>query len=367
MTDCSRCEVLPTPRNVTGGTLYIAPPLAQIRSTLRRILQDAGITFEERSDGTLAVKLTPGDLQKLSDLFREGLSEGELKDSRVLLLKEGSQPALSDLMKTQDLATFTASVQGEWLLDILRKEKLVTYFQPIISVSSTPEVFAYECLLRGLDEKGGLVSPGRMFSTAKAAGLLFYLDRAARLRAIETSTEQGLDTEVFINFNPTSVYDPVYCLQSMVGAIDKSFSLTPERIVFEVTESEEIKDSRHLLNILNFYRESGFRVALDDLGAGYGSLNLMEKLRPDFVKLDIDLVRDVDTDSYKARIAAKLLELARDLGVRVVAEGVETEGQWRWLQDNGADYAQGFFFARPAFPPPVPANISQSTVRSRLF
>ena len=353
MKNCSRCEALPTARNGIGGTLYIAPPLAHTQGTIRRILRDSGIMSGERSDGLLAVELAPGTLEKLSDLLRGGLSEGELKDSRVLLLERGVQPSLSDLVNTQDLGTFTAGVQGEWLLDILREKRLVTYFQPIVSVSDTPEIFAYECLLRGLDKSGGLVNPGRMFSTAKAAGLLFHLDRAARLLAIETSTDQNLDTEVFINFNPTSIYDPVYCLQSTMSVVDKSSDVLPERIVFEVTESEEVKDSRHLLEILNFYRESGFRVALDDLGAGYGSLNLMEKLRPDFIKLDIDLIRDVDTDHYKARVAAKLLELARELEVRVVAEGVETRGQWRWLQDNGADYAQGFFFARPAFPPPV--------------
>lgn len=337
--------------------MYIAPPLAHTRGTLRRLLRDSGIPFDVREDN-LAVKFGPGDLQEFSGLVREGLSEEELKDSRVLLMEKEAQPALSDLLKTQDLGTFTAGVQGEWLLDILREKRLAVHFQPIVSVSDASEVFAYECLLRGLAENGDLVSPGRMFDTARAAGLLFNLDRAARLRAVEVSSEQKLATRVFINFNPTSIYDPVYCLRSTMNIIDESPDVLPANIVFEVTESEEVKDSRHLLNILNFYRESGFRVALDDLGAGYGSLNLMEKLRPDFVKLDLDLVRDVDTDPYKARIAAKLLELARDLDVRVVAEGVETEGQWRWLQNHGADYAQGFFFARPAFPPPVPAIVT---------
>ncbi len=98
-------------------------------------------------------------------------------------------------------------------------------------------------------------------------------------------------------------------------------------------------------------------MALDDLGAGYSSLNLLASLRPDFVKLDVGLVRDVDRDPYRTAIAAKLLDLAKDLGVIVVAEGVETEEQWRWLVAHGADLAQGFFFARPASPPPVPATV----------
>ena len=95
-----------------------------------------------------------------------------------------------------------------------------------------------------------------------------------------------------------------------------------------MTESEKIEDDRHLRKILDFYRKSGFRIALDDLGSGYGSLNRLAALRPDFVKLDMSLVQDVDQDPYLAAIASKLLELAEDLGVSVVAEGVETEEQW---------------------------------------
>ena len=120
-----------------------------------------------------------------------------------------------------------------------------------------------------------------------------------------------------------------------------------------MTKSEAIQDSKLLRNILDFYRKGGFRVALDDLGSGYGSLDLLDALRPDFAKLDMSLVREVD--SYRAAIASKLLELAKDLGVAVVAEGIETEEQWRWLVARGADFAQGYFFARPAFPPPLPA------------
>ncbi len=124
-----------------------------------------------------------------------------------------------------------------------------------------------------------------------------------------------------------------------------------------MTESEEIKDQKRLKRILDSCRESGFKVALDDLGAGYSSLNLLSSLRPDFVKLDASLIRDVDCDPYRAMIASRLLKLAKDLGVTVVAEGVETEEQWLWLITHGVDFVQGFFFGRPASPPPVPTPL----------
>ena len=102
------------------------------------------------------------------------------------------------------------------------------------------------------------------------------------------------------------------------------------------------------------YRQAGFRVALDDLGAGYGSLNLLSQLRPDFVKLDMKLVRDVHLDPYKAGITSQLLEMARKLGIATVAEGIESAGELDWFRDHGVDFVQGFYIARPASPPPRP-------------
>ena len=95
-------------------------------------------------------------------------------------------------------------------------------------------------------------------------------------------------------------------------------------------------------------------MALDDVGAGYNSLTLLTRLRPDFVKLDMELTRGVDRDRYKARVVGKLLEMARDIGARTVVEGVETDGEWVWARAHGADFVQGYLFARPATPPPVP-------------
>jgi EAL domain-containing protein (putative c-di-GMP-specific phosphodiesterase class I) len=176
----------------------------------------------------------------------------------------------------------------------------------------------------------------------------------------------GLESDIFINFNPTSIYDPAYCLKSTIGAIERS-ELSSDRVVFEITESEYVRDDRHLRNILDFYRRSGFKIALDDLGAGCSSLNLLAALRPDFVKLDARLDQDVDHGYYRAAIASKLLELAKDLAICVIAEGVETEEQWRWLSDNGADLAQGYLFARPVFPPlPISVKFAQPEPLSRV-
>ena len=205
--------------------------------------------------------------------------------------------------------------------------------------------------MRGENKDGTLISPGRLYDVARQSDMLFHLDRASRLCHIRNVIRHEVQTNVFINFNPTAIYDPEYCLKTTVQAIRRS-KLVPSRIVFEVVESDEV-DAKRLPKIVDFYRREGFRVALDDLGAGFSSLNLLSTLRPDFVKLDMELVRNVDTDSYKASVARKLLEMAGELGVETVAEGIETAGEAQWWAEYGATYLQGYFFAKPAPIPPV--------------
>jgi EAL domain-containing protein (putative c-di-GMP-specific phosphodiesterase class I) len=129
--------------------------------------------------------------------------------------------------------------------------------------------------------------------------------------------------------------------------------IEPENFVFEVVESDEILDINALITILACCRDVGCRVALDDLGAGHSSLSLMTRIQPDFVKLDMELIRNVDRDEYKSCVAGKILEIARELGVKTVVEGVESELEWQWARDHGADFSQGFFFAAPQEKPPA--------------
>lgn len=276
-----------------------------------------------------------------------------MQDSKSLVVAEGVTPTLFELMQMQSLSTLISRVQGEWLIEMLLEERLITHFQPIISCTPPHKIFAYECLLRGKERDGKLIYPDRIFNAGRTSGLLFYLDRDARLTTIRNIVDYQLTCPVFINFNPSSIYDPKYCLRTTLEAV-KAANIRPEYIVFEVVESEEVKDLQHLLKILSFYRNFGFRIALDDLGAGYSSLNLLPQLRPDFVKLDMELIREVDGDPYKAIIASKLIEMARDLNIKIIAEGIESEGEWHWVKEHGVDYAQGYFFSRPECPPPLP-------------
>ena len=342
---CSRCEAVPA-RIEGPGRLFLWFPLrhtlAQALQLLNGHRQDAEVL-----DGGMVLRLDGVEAGDLAALLAERLSSEEEDGTRVLWVPGGREPGLADFPRVVSLRRFVAWSRSAWLIGMLGEKRVTSHFQPIVAASDTTSVFGYEALMRGRGEGESPVSPASLLAAARASDLMFQLDLAARQSAIREAARLGIQARIFINFAPNAVYDPAYCLRSTVAAVQEA-GIPPERIVFEVTESEQVRDLSHLEGILAVYRKAGFQVALDDLGAGYSSLNLIHRLRPDFVKLDMELIRGVDEDLYKAAIAEKLLELASGLGIRSVAEGVETGGELAWLRGHGADYVQGYLIARPS-------------------
>ncbi len=340
MSYCEKCEVLPE-KLIDQGILYLSPAIAPTESTLCRGMEKLGLNYS-RQKGLLSVGISKAELALL---LREGLNHQELEDSRALYVPEDHNPEFRDLIHMNSLLSLKTRLEGDWLIELLENKQLTSYFQPILYADRPERIFAREALLRTKEGAGGK-TPDVIFSTARDAGLLFYLDREARVTAVKTASSRGFTDTLFINFNPTSIYSPEHCLQTTKQAVQEA-GFTPDQIVFEIVESDYIRDIEKMLSIVKYYRSNGFRVALDDLGAGYGSLNLLSKLQPDFVKLDMDLVKGVHEDKYKGIITRNLLKIARELGVKTIAEGVETEDELSWVQDAGADFVQGFLFGRP--------------------
>jgi EAL domain-containing protein (putative c-di-GMP-specific phosphodiesterase class I) len=346
---CPRCEVLP-PRLEGPGTLHLRFPLSHSRAKLLTHLRDSALEHSLEGDA-IAIRVADSDLKPVVLPFMDILSSTEQDDVRVLFQKDGQALQLNDYFEVESLRTFAAKTQSNWLVELINRDGLTSWFQPIVACNETREIFAYECLLRGMEGES-IVYPDRILNVARGAGLLFQLDRAARLSAIRNAALQKIDVPIFINFTPTSIYDPVNCLRSTVGAVDE-YCLRRENVTFEVIESEYVADTGQLKRILDYYRDNGFKVALDDLGSGYSSLNLLSQLRPDYIKLDRQLISGVTDDPYKEVIARKLLETAQDLGVATIAEGVEQEAEFQWLCEQGASYVQGYLIARPAAIPPL--------------
>ncbi|MEQ8515439.1 MAG: EAL domain-containing protein [Chromatocurvus sp.] len=214
--------------------------------------------------------------------------------------------------------------------------------QPIVRLSSR-EIYAQEALVRGL----GGESAATIFAGVTDKNR-YRFDQSCRVKAIKLAAELQIKSLLSINFMPNAVYKPELCIRTTLEAA-KEYGFPPERIIFEITEGEEIENRQHLQDIVDYYQKTGFRTAIDDFGAGYAGLNLLADMQTDIVKLDMALVRNIDKDRNRRIITNGILQVCRDLGIDVIAEGIETPGELAILVDLGIDLFQGYHFARPAF------------------
>jgi EAL domain-containing protein (putative c-di-GMP-specific phosphodiesterase class I) len=222
-------------------------------------------------------------------------------------------------------------------------------FQPILRTPAPDapySLFAFEALVRGSDGAGAASVLAQVDKDNRYA-----FDQACRIKAIELAAKLDLPATgalLSINFLPNAVYEPRNCIRATLAAAQRT-GFPPGLLMFEVTEQEQVEDPAHLLDILNTYRRIGFRTAIDDFGAGYSGLSLLAQFQPDVVKLDMGLVRGADTDPTRITILRHTAAMCRELGVTVVAEGVETAAELAMLRRLGIDIFQGYYFARPGF------------------
>lgn len=270
----------------------------------------------------------------------------ELRNINVLALKREVDLQFGHMNMAKNLWAWHILLDAQELGWILERGSIKMLFQPIVRVEDM-SVYAHEALARGVQSNGKIMNPKLMFDMARVTGMLFNLDRQCREHAIRAAAEHGLKSNVFINFLPTVIYNPEYCLSDTLRWVNE-LDLDPGKLVFEVVESEEVTDIEHLKQILFFYKKHGFRVALDDVGSGYSSLNKFVQLAPDIIKLDMELVRDIHKIEVKQAVAHALTSMAKISGSMVLAEGVETAEEFAWLKELGVDCVQGYYFARPA-------------------
>jgi len=215
-------------------------------------------------------------------------------------------------------------------------------FQPIINMN-TGDIFAHEALVRGTAGE----SAGSLLSKLNADNL-YPFDQACRITALEWAAKLQVPAMVSINFMPNAVYKPETCIRATLEAAQR-FNFPLERIIFEVTEQEQVLDIDHLTSILRAYRKQGFMTAIDDFGAGYAGLNLLADFQPDLIKLDMQLIRNIDQDSVRQILVEAALQMCRKLNIRVIAEGIESLGELQALRDMGVELFQGYLLAKPGF------------------
>ena len=211
-------------------------------------------------------------------------------------------------------------------------------FQPILSGDGR-SVYGHEVLLRS--DEPNLTDPAQVLETAELLGSLNELGRVIRQRAVEAFVQLPSDGLMFVNLHPKDLTDPALFSSS------EPLSSIADRVVLEITERSSLEKLGRVRERVATLRRMGFRIAIDDLGAGYAGLTSFAQLEPEIVKLDMSLVRDLHQDGTKQKIVRSMTRLAREMGSLVVAEGVESEEELEAVVDLGCDFVQGFYFARP--------------------
>ena len=236
----------------------------------------------------------------------------------------------------------TAAVSGVLTSKQAAAEVITFAFQPVVH-AKTRQVIAYEALVRGPAQE----SAAQLFGKIARSDLDLF-DQRCRIAAIGLSVRLGIKCSLNINMLANSRFSPETRIRGTVEAANRG-GIPLESIVLEVAEGQIIKDRAEFARMVNLYRGMGFKVAIDDFGAGYAGLNLLADFQPDQIKADKALVSNVHNRGPRQVILRALIQVCRDLGIDLIAEGVETEEEYAWLDNEGVTLFQGYLFGRPAF------------------
>jgi EAL domain-containing protein (putative c-di-GMP-specific phosphodiesterase class I) len=342
---CPDCEHV-DPLVFDTTRLWFHVPTQDSFDKLTNLCGRKGMQVEKLDDRCISMTLSASECNVFVVALYGNMTQHELKNVRVLTT-DGKDLSALDIGRVVNGDVFVNRIKGSWIIEKVCDGQVEIWYQPIYDFQNLDTPFGMEALLRMRDQNGAIIPPDYVFRVAGDADVLFSIDLIARATAVETAAKAGYLGKIFVNFNPSSVYDPAYCLRTTAAAIN-DLGLKPSDIVFEITETERITDIDHLKGILNFYRRAGFMCALDDIGSGGSGLNLLHTFNPDFVKLDMELIRDIDTDMFKQSIVRNLINIAKDQGIKVIAEGIETQGEAEFVKKAGADLTQGYLYSRPA-------------------
>lgn len=233
-------------------------------------------------------------------------------------------------------------------LQILTNRSVTTHFQPIYSLT-TGGIFGYEALSRCPHDEL-FNNPHLLFSYAEEIGLLYPLEKLAREKAIELSSDLlDVNQKLLINLNANVIYDPNFTPGHTIALLQQ-YGLTPDDIIFEITERNAIHDFPAFRDVLTHYRKQGFEIAVDDAGAGYSSLQTISELSPEYIKIDRSLIQGIHQNPTKQHILEAFVSFAKKMNSKVVAEGIEEEEEYKQVLELGIDFAQGYYIARPDYP-----------------
>jgi EAL domain-containing protein (putative c-di-GMP-specific phosphodiesterase class I) len=205
------------------------------------------------------------------------------------------------------------------------------------------EPYSYEALIRGPAGESAATVFARVSPTQA-----FQFDRDSRLAAVVLAGRLHVPCSLNLNVLPQSMMASAVEREALMDGAAQS-RIARERLILEVTENEAIRDRVRFAAAVDTFREYGVKIAIDDFGAGYAGLNMLADFQPDVIKLDMSLVRSIESSGPRQAIARAIIQVCVDLGIDLIAEGVETLDEFHWFADEGVRLYQGYLFAKPGF------------------
>jgi len=246
--------------------------------------------------------------------------------------------------------------------EILQQSRVSALYQPIVDFKRQ-NIFGYESLIRGPSDSP-LHNPVMLFDAARHEGRLTDLDLLCRKTGIRGFKERRLDGKLFLNATPQGLLEPQH-RSGLTLEFLHEIGLSPENVVIEITEQYPLTDFNFMDNALEHYREMGFEIAIDDLGAGYSGLRRWLELRPEYVKIDRHFIQNIHADAIKQSFVRSIVDIAKGLNCHVIAEGIETYEECQTLIEIGIGFGQGYYFSKPQVSPPYTVSAALFRVADR--
>ncbi|CEK19190.1 bifunctional diguanylate cyclase/phosphodiesterase [Chthonomonas calidirosea] len=230
------------------------------------------------------------------------------------------------------------------LLEVMVQGRLGVHFHPIVNLREA-RVAGYEALIR-MPAQPAIKHTGELLQAVQHGSLIAWFDIACLERCFQEAGKQGLQQLLFVNLEAEGIMNLMAQDRPLLQRVYDS-GLSPRQIVIEITERQAVQDFPGLLREIKRLQEDGFRIAIDDAGSGYNSLEIIAELLPDFIKLDRSLVRSLNSRGERRALVAALVRFAAQIGAKTLGEGVETPSELTVLINLGVQYAQGYLFGRP--------------------
>ncbi|WP_333654859.1 GGDEF domain-containing protein [Dissulfurispira sp.] len=239
-------------------------------------------------------------------------------------------------------------IDRQTILELLDSNSLTTHFQPIFS-SKDGTVYGYEALARIKEDRKN-INIGELFKKAILTNTISSLDVKCRENAISLASSLGINhinAYLFINICPEALIDSAHSL-GITDELADEWGISKERIILEITEESAIHNCDLFKEAVAYYKKRGYKIAIDDFGAGYGGLKMLSVIEPDFVKIDRHFISNIDKATIKFNLVDSIASACHRIGIKVIAEGIEQEEELKVVMDMGIDLLQGYYLYKPS-------------------